>query len=1102
MASRSDGDHVALPGAPTAVYAASGEVEAGGARVVVTARTTSPERAVGCGAGPGRSARAARLAPGGALDAPGRVRSVIATAHVDGGCLAATIDLSARDLASDAPARIATAAALARQELAVEIADGAAPADLGRQLIERAADPRDAAERAAWWSPRRPTRRARRSADRRRSPSASPRHATRRPVPAPPTRSGPRSTGRPSPGTHPWSRRVRSSRGVRARRGSCSLRPARRAPSRPETPGSGRPWRWRPRRRRRAAPATRASSPMSGRTGSASSRTVRRVPESPPGRTRAASRDSAARAFAADAIEPRRAAQARIALLAHADETDSRALAAHWRARRLRPVPSWIPRPTARSSGLAGISDESVAVRASSVRRGPLRVAVLANADAAQAEAAVRAVDRWVARHPGESRACPALAAASTPRAGTYAVDPVPAGAAASEVLARRALANTAERGGANEGHVARRGARRRRRPPRTRARRRPRGHRGRHSPRAHVRDAASAQGPRRLHRWSFASPDSTRTSTPSVAQVDRAAARSSAPWRPSRRGRRESRLSHRPRASGRRARAASAHHRPRAGRSLPRRALDRRPSRLRSEYPPRRGLRHRGRPTSPPSRRQDVCPVNPPPSPPDPLHNGPDDGPSPWFVVGEDSVRLLRDGVEAFPAMFRAIARAEREILLEMYWIGADGVGARFREALAARARDGVKVRVIHDAVGSLGINEAWWQEVTSAGGQVAEFHSISPFDPRFRLERIERRDHRKLLVVDGATGFTGGINLAAPWLTVAQGGAGWRDDMIEVRGQAAQEMRTLFFRTWRKLTSEAPPDDVQRLSRKRSRPVWVLASQWRTRRSMHPRVRPPHPDRPSPGRHRELVEFVPDRRVRAALFHAVERGAKVRVLIPARSDVPVVQFASEALFDTLLRHGVELWILPGTMLHAKTAILDEACTTIGELPTSTKGRGSRTWRSTWPWKTSPSPATCDHGSSTISRTRRGWTSRRGASAPWRGAASSGPRSRCGGCGEPSSRDPPGRARRGLRLRDRGDAARLPRARGARVGRGGRRPARRTPRRVGRHLGGRASPDLRSGRALARARTDPRARSPRRLQPPVDGGHPRAATAPSAGTW
>jgi cardiolipin synthase len=316
-------------------------------------------------------------------------------------------------------------------------------------------------------------------------------------------------------------------------------------------------------------------------------------------------------------------------------------------------------------------------------------------------------------------------------------------------------------------------------------------------------------------------------------------------------------------------------------------------------------------------------------------------DGPdSPWFPVGGDSVRLLRDGVQAFPAMLDAIANAEREILLEMYWIGADSVGARFRDALADRARDGVKVLVIHDSVGSLGLSPAWWQPLTAAGGRVGEYHSISPFDPRFRLERVENRDHRKLLVVDGVKGFTGGINLAAPWVTLADGGAGWRDDMIEVRGEAAQEIRTLFYRTWRTLTSESPPADVRRLSRRRTRPVWVLASQWRTRRSMHHeyvlRIR----------RARRRVDiansyFVPDRRVRAALFHAVRSGADVRVLVPAKGDVPVVQFASEALFDTLLRHGVHLHTLPGTMLHAKTAIIDDEFTTIG-----TYNLDERSWR------------------------------------------------------------------------------------------------------------------------------------------------------------
>jgi cardiolipin synthase len=312
----------------------------------------------------------------------------------------------------------------------------------------------------------------------------------------------------------------------------------------------------------------------------------------------------------------------------------------------------------------------------------------------------------------------------------------------------------------------------------------------------------------------------------------------------------------------------------------------------------------------------------------------------SPWFRIGEDSVRLLRDGAQAFPSMLEAIDRAEREVLLEMYWIGADAVGTRFRDALAARAEAGVRVLVIHDAVGSIGINEAWWEPLTAAGGRVAEYHSLSPFDPRFRLERLEQRDHRKLLVVDGHSGFTGGINLAAPWLPPAEGGSGWRDDMIEVRGDAPQELRTLFFRTWRALTHEAAPADVRPLSRHHARPVWVLASQWRSHRSMHReyvlRIR----------RSRERVDiansyFVPDRQVRRALFHAISRGVRVRVLVPSRSDIPVVQFAVEALFDTLLRHGVEVWTLPGAMLHAKTAIIDDAFATIGSY-----NLDERSWR------------------------------------------------------------------------------------------------------------------------------------------------------------
>jgi cardiolipin synthase len=312
----------------------------------------------------------------------------------------------------------------------------------------------------------------------------------------------------------------------------------------------------------------------------------------------------------------------------------------------------------------------------------------------------------------------------------------------------------------------------------------------------------------------------------------------------------------------------------------------------------------------------------------------------APWFVVGEDAVRLLRDGRQAFPAMLEAIRSAQREILLEMYWVAPDTVGSAFLRALTERAAEGVRVRVLYDAVGSMDINASFWRPLVSAGGRVFEFHAISPLTEDFRFDRIERRDHRKLVVVDGTTGFTGGINLTDKWLPIEEGGAGWRDDFIEVRGDAAEELRSLFYKTWKKASKEPIPYDVRPLSRKRTRPVWALVSQWKTRRSIHREyvVRV--------GNASSRVDiansyFVPDRSVRRALFRAIERGARVRVLVPSRSDVPVVQFATEALFDTLLRHGVELYALPGTMLHSKTAIVDDSFVTIG-----TYNLDERSWR------------------------------------------------------------------------------------------------------------------------------------------------------------
>jgi cardiolipin synthase len=321
----------------------------------------------------------------------------------------------------------------------------------------------------------------------------------------------------------------------------------------------------------------------------------------------------------------------------------------------------------------------------------------------------------------------------------------------------------------------------------------------------------------------------------------------------------------------------------------------------------------------------------------------------SPWFVVGGDRVRLLRDGLEAFPAMLAAVAKAEREIILEMYWVGADAVGVRFRDALAERARAGITVRVIYDAVGSLGLPDTFWQPLRDAGGEIREYHPLSPLRPSFDFARIEQRDHRKILVVDGRVGFTGGLNLAKPWLPLDEGGESWRDDMIQIEGYASQELRTLFYKTWRRVWFRSLPHDLGKpgsprdlvpLSKRPTGRVYVLASLRRSRRNL----RREYLSRINGARTAVCIAnsyFIPDREVRNALFRAVLRGVRVRVLVPAKSDVAVVQFALEAMYDSLLKKGVEVYSHAGPMMHAKTAIIDDRFATIGSY-----NLDERSWR------------------------------------------------------------------------------------------------------------------------------------------------------------
>jgi cardiolipin synthase len=301
------------------------------------------------------------------------------------------------------------------------------------------------------------------------------------------------------------------------------------------------------------------------------------------------------------------------------------------------------------------------------------------------------------------------------------------------------------------------------------------------------------------------------------------------------------------------------------------------------------------------------------------------------FHTVGANSVRHLRDGREAFPAMLDAIERARQEIVLEMYWIGADVVGARFRDRLAMRARDGVAVFVIYDGIGSLGLFRSFWKPLTRAGGHVIENGPVAPWRRSFRVTRLPFRDHRKILVVDGEVGFCGGLNLARPWLPREEGGANWRDDVIEVHGPASRELRALACESWHRLGQDGPRAEPEQRTELAPR-VRVLANRISARpnrlirRSYLLAIR----------RARSSVDiaspyFLPGPLFLNALRGARKRGVRVRVLVPGKSDVRLVSLAMLGVVDKLVREDIEVYAYRRSILHAKTAILDGRFVVIG---------------------------------------------------------------------------------------------------------------------------------------------------------------------------
>lgn len=320
--------------------------------------------------------------------------------------------------------------------------------------------------------------------------------------------------------------------------------------------------------------------------------------------------------------------------------------------------------------------------------------------------------------------------------------------------------------------------------------------------------------------------------------------------------------------------------------------------------------------------------------------------------LVSGNRVTLLHDGENAFPSMLTAIQSATREILLEMYWFGSDRIGRRFADALSERAEAGVTVRVIYDAVGSIQSDRRMFARMRTSGCEVEEYNPIAPWRARFRIGMINRRDHRKLLVVDRHVGFTGGVNLGDEWAPRASGGDGWRDDTVRVEGPAVEQMRDIFVHGWERLVDSSdrsePVSSAPVSSPSRAAPaepagsrVRVLANHFLGERRA---IRREYLRRIAAAERSVCITnsyFIPDLRIRRVLGQAAARGVEVRVLIPGKSDSFPAQYASRMLYGRMLEAGIQLFEWQGSVLHSKTAIVDGRWCTVG-----TYNLDYRSWR------------------------------------------------------------------------------------------------------------------------------------------------------------
>lgn len=310
--------------------------------------------------------------------------------------------------------------------------------------------------------------------------------------------------------------------------------------------------------------------------------------------------------------------------------------------------------------------------------------------------------------------------------------------------------------------------------------------------------------------------------------------------------------------------------------------------------------------------------------------------------MVTGNATRILQDGGQAFPAMFAAMGKARDHINLE-YFIFEDVVwgGMSLSDLLVGKLQQGIAVNIIYDAFGSKDTPPTLFQKLHGAGARIVTFNPLDPLRDKAGWSPNDR-DHRKIMVVDGRIGFTGGINLDKVYENPPSAGippngdtqhAYWRDTAVRIEGPAVAELQKLFFATWKQQKGPAvvPARYFPKLARVGVQTVRIIGS--------------------APGDLRPIYYislmtavlsatqrvwlssgyFVPPHQEREDLARTARAGVDLRIVVPSHSDVPGTVYAARAAYGDLLEAGAHIYEVQNAVLHSKLATVDGVWSTVG---------------------------------------------------------------------------------------------------------------------------------------------------------------------------